>query len=118
MSDLISTDDKIEAAMCLWEVYLNGQGSELHQELLPLIGTAQMRNEIARDEVISACHNGWEFLSENHGYDDMFDWHFCEVFLEECVSFTNEGYAAKVVLRNDWLKRLMDALSADNRIEV
>lgn len=85
--------EKFEAALCLWEAFL--ESPESYPELFALreqVGVASLRLEFAKEEILEACHKGWEAVS-NGGldYGEPFDWEFCPRFLSCCVTVSDQS---------------------------
>ncbi len=86
----VDPDDYAEAAMCLWEAFLEAEAvysphnrtahayPHLHA-MRQSHGTVTVRLDI-RDEA-EQCHRDWEKAVAEEGYDDCFDWEWCPEWL-------------------------------------
>lgn len=104
-----------ECALCLWEAFL--ASPESHPDLSALrneIGTATLRLGFANEQILQACHDGWvELHKDGENFCGPFDWEYCPVFLEQCL--TADGCA--VVLVDDWRNRLAAAVIAAAEVD-
>lgn len=98
------TDELLmEAAMCLWEAFIELEGSEQHGGPLgpyrDKIGTVAVRHDLMN--LVEPLHIGWRIheLAAGDAVACPFDWEFTPWFLENCVEFHAEGYA---VLNPTW----------------
>ena len=78
----ITTEDLIEAGMCLWEACLehNPKHYQLHRELW---GTAETRSRVA--SFAKSCHLAWEHAHIVLDFDAPFDWEWVPAWLDVCV---------------------------------
>lgn len=81
MITTISTDDLVDAAMCLWEYCLN-ESPRQFSDYVVVAGYCETRSRIAA--LAALCHQAYEVAREQ-GYDNCFDWEFVPRWFDRCV---------------------------------
>lgn len=92
----ISQIQSLEAALCLFEEFLRSpkEYPEL-ESLRERVGMASLRMEFAGTQLLEACDRGWSILSEEHDYDNPFDWEYCPAFLQSCTHVVGDSLCVK-----------------------
>jgi hypothetical protein len=101
---------KMEAAMCLWEAFLDLAGGP-HATVLPFSGyLARHGSIVARHdlmELVEPVHVGWHLhcRRSRSSFPGSFDGDFAPWFLTHCTSLQPPPYDAAIGLVPDWLSR-------------
>ncbi len=78
----VTTEDLIEAGMCLWEACLETTPKNFIT-MRETWGTAETRSRVA--SFAKPCHLAWEHAHNVLDFQEPFDWEWCPAWLEVCV---------------------------------
>lgn len=83
------TESAVDAAMCLWEAYLDNIDDPLWKKWRERWGTATLRGLVL--DWGQPCSDDWDALQEvdEDAWDWPFDWEFCPAWLRACVDWDN-----------------------------
>jgi hypothetical protein len=102
----MSTRDRVESAMCMWEAVLEelADPKEIEEsvpnkwrKLCEQIGTCALRSHVA--DLSNFCDWSWQILNKEGLFDGCYDWDYCPAFLDHACD-------EKCELRSDALKRM------------
>jgi hypothetical protein len=101
------TEQNMEAALCLWEVFIEGSAFEDIDALRATVGTPELRMLFMDPVILDAVDEGYK-AAVGEGFCDPFDWEFCPSFLLRCVEVVERrvtyGKIRTLALRDGWME--------------